>query len=65
MELIDSLCTKICTLHLRLQICTGCGCTLAEIGSWPTLSHEERIGLIDIVRRRLETLRERNWQISS
>ena len=65
MKLIDSPCTKICTLHRQLQICTGRGRTLAEIGSWPTLSHEERIGLIDIVRRRIEALRERNWQTSS
>ena len=59
---IDTPCTKICTLHPQLQICLGCGRNLAEIESWPTLSPDERIGLMDAVRRRLEDLRARNWQ---
>ena len=62
MQPVDSPCTKICTLHPQLQICVGCGRTLAEIESWPTLSREQRIGLSDTVRQRLETLRKQDWQ---
>jgi predicted Fe-S protein YdhL (DUF1289 family) len=61
MELIESPCTKVCTLHPQLNICTGCGRTPSEIEVWTTLSREERIGLIDIVRRRLQNARERDW----
>jgi predicted Fe-S protein YdhL (DUF1289 family) len=62
MELIESPCTKICTLHPQLNICTGCGRTASEIAAWLTLSREERIGLIDTVRRRLQNARERDWK---
>jgi predicted Fe-S protein YdhL (DUF1289 family) len=62
MELIESPCTKICTLHPQLDICTGCGRTLSEIAAWPTLSRAERIGLIEIVRQRLQSAHERNWK---
>ncbi|MGZ3409683.1 MAG: DUF1289 domain-containing protein [Xanthobacteraceae bacterium] len=61
MELIESPCTKVCTLHPHLQICTGCGRTPAEIESWLALSREQRIGLIEIVRQRLQAARDRNW----
>ena len=61
MDLIESPCTKVCTLHPRLQICTGCGRTASEIESWLTLSREQRIGLIEIVRQRLQAARDRNW----
>jgi predicted Fe-S protein YdhL (DUF1289 family) len=62
MELIESPCTKVCTLHPQLNICTGCGRTASEIAAWLTLSREERIGLIDTVRRRLQNARERDWK---
>jgi predicted Fe-S protein YdhL (DUF1289 family) len=58
MEPIDSPCTKICTLHPLRQICTGCGRTIEEIAAWSSLSRERRIGVIDIARARLQTLRE-------
>jgi predicted Fe-S protein YdhL (DUF1289 family) len=58
---IDSPCTKVCTLHPRLNICVGCGRTLAEIERWPALSSQERIGLMTLISERLERLRATNW----
>ena len=34
MQTVDTPCKKICTLHPQLQLCTGCGRTLAEIECW-------------------------------
>jgi uncharacterized protein len=62
---IDSPCTKVCTLHPRVEVCTGCGRTLSEIERWPRLSSQERLGLMDVVRDRLARLRASNWQVSS
>jgi uncharacterized protein len=59
---IDSPCTKVCTLHPRVQVCTGCGRTLAEIERWPALSTPERLRLMDVIRDRLAGLRARDWQ---
>jgi len=60
MQNIDTPCKKICTLHLQLQLCTGCGRTLAEIERWTALSDRERIGLIDVARQRLVALHEQD-----
>jgi hypothetical protein len=62
MRSIDSPCKKICLLHPQLQLCTGCGRTLDEIEQWLTLSPEQRIGLIEVARRRLDALREKDIQ---
>jgi uncharacterized protein len=56
MQTINTPCKKICTLHPELQLCTGCGRTLEEIGRWMALSNAERIGLIAIARQRLAAL---------
>ena len=60
MQNIDTPCKKICTLHLQLQLCTGCGRTLAEIERWTALSDPERIGLIEVARQRLVALHEQD-----
>ena len=59
---IDSPCNRICTLHPRLDICVGCGRTIAEIGRWRELSLPERLALMDVVRERLAKLQASNWQ---
>jgi len=59
---IDSPCTKVCTLHPRVPVCTGCGRNLSEIERWPTLKAEERIELMDVVRKRLEDLQANGWR---
>ncbi len=61
MPTIDSPCTKVCTLHPRLKLCTGCGRTLEEIERWPVLSSQERIGLMTLIGKRLERLRASDW----
>jgi len=58
MQTIDTPCKKICTLHPQLQLCTGCGRTLAEIERWTALSPAERIGLIQVANERLATIEE-------
>lgn len=60
---IDSPCTRICTLHPRLDICVGCGRTLSEIGRWSELPPSERLALMDVVRERLAKLQACNWQL--
>lgn len=59
---IDSPCTKVCTLHPRVAVCTGCGRTLSEIERWPRLAREERLALMDVVRDRLAHLQATGWQ---
>jgi uncharacterized protein len=61
---IDSPCTKVCTLHPRVPVCTGCGRNLPEIERWSRLTTQERLGLMDVVRDRLARLRANNWQVS-
>ena len=61
---IDSPCTKVCTLHPRVPVCTGCGRNLSEIERWSRLTTHERLRLMDVVRDRLATLRANNWQVS-
>jgi predicted Fe-S protein YdhL (DUF1289 family) len=60
---IDSPCTKVCTLHPRVPVCTGCGRNLSEIERWATLSRDERLALMDVVRERLAKLQASNWQV--
>jgi uncharacterized protein len=51
--LIDSPCTKICTLHPTLRICIGCGRDLTEIERWSQLSAHERAAVMGAARERL------------
>jgi uncharacterized protein len=56
MQTIDSPCKKICTLHPQLQLCTGCGRTLAEIERWTALSDAQRTSVIEVARQRLGSI---------
>lgn len=40
--LIESPCTKICTLDARTGLCLGCGRRIAEIERWSRMSAGER-----------------------
>lgn len=40
----------------------GCGRTLDEIEQWLALSPQQRIGLIEVARQRLKSLRDQNRQ---
>lgn len=46
-------CVSVCRLDPKTQICVGCGRTIAEIASWPSLSDAERKALV----QRLEASR--------
>jgi predicted Fe-S protein YdhL (DUF1289 family) len=61
MSSIDSPCTKVCTLHPKVPVCTGCGRNLSEIERWASLSNGERTELMAVVRKRLEDLKARDW----
>jgi uncharacterized protein len=41
-DMIESPCTKICTLDARSGLCLGCGRTVDEIACWTALSAAER-----------------------
>ena len=40
--MIESPCTKICTLDPRSGLCLGCGRTIDEIARWSAMSEAER-----------------------
>jgi predicted Fe-S protein YdhL (DUF1289 family) len=40
--IIESPCTKICTLDARSGLCLGCGRTIDEIARWSAMSAAER-----------------------
>jgi predicted Fe-S protein YdhL (DUF1289 family) len=39
---ISSPCINICRLDAAGRVCVGCGRTIDEIGSWPSLDEAER-----------------------
>jgi uncharacterized protein len=40
--MIESPCTKVCTLDARSGLCLGCGRSIEEIARWTALSAAER-----------------------
>jgi predicted Fe-S protein YdhL (DUF1289 family) len=40
--MIESPCTKVCTLDARSGLCLGCGRTIDEIARWSAMSAAER-----------------------
>ena len=40
--MIESPCSKICTLDARSGLCLGCGRSVEEIARWTTMSAAER-----------------------
>jgi len=40
--MIESPCTKICTLDARSGLCLGCGRTIDEIAGWAAMTDAER-----------------------
>ena len=51
--MIESPCTKICTLDARSGLCLGCGRTIEEIARWTALSEAERARVMDELPGRL------------
>jgi uncharacterized protein len=40
--MIESPCTKVCTLDAHSGLCLGCGRTIDEIARWTAMSETER-----------------------
>jgi predicted Fe-S protein YdhL (DUF1289 family) len=57
MAAISSPCTKVCTIDPRSRLCIGCGRSLREIGSWTSLSEDERLRVMRELPQRLEAAR--------
>jgi predicted Fe-S protein YdhL (DUF1289 family) len=46
-SLIESPCNKVCVIDAASGLCIGCGRTLAEIGSWISMTADERRRIMD------------------
>ena len=57
MPVMESPCTKICTLDPSGAICVGCGRTGDEIARWLALTADERRAVVLAARERLERRR--------
>ena len=49
---IESPCTRVCTLDPVSGLCLGCGRSLAEIARWPQMSDAERKRLLAVLDER-------------
>jgi hypothetical protein len=52
--MIESPCTKVCTLDARSGMCLGCGRTVDEIARWTAMSDAERARIMGELRGRLD-----------
>jgi hypothetical protein len=53
---IESPCTRICVMHPKFQLCSGCGRSLDEIAHWIELSSAERRRIKTELARRLAAM---------
>jgi predicted Fe-S protein YdhL (DUF1289 family) len=53
--MIESPCTKICTVDPASGLCLGCGRSLAEIGGWTSYTDAERKRVMAELPKRIET----------
>jgi len=53
MAVIESPCTKVCTIDAASGLCVGCGRTLDEIAQWQSLAESERRRIMDELPARL------------
>jgi uncharacterized protein len=51
--MIESPCSKICTLDARSGLCLGCGRTIEEIARWSTMDAAERTRVMNELPARL------------
>ncbi len=56
---IESPCVKLCVIHPKAKICTGCYRTLDEIGSWSSLTPELRRDIMSNLPERADLLKQR------
>jgi uncharacterized protein len=56
--MIESPCTKICTLDARSGLCLGCGRTIDEIARWAVMSADDRARIMAELPARRASLTE-------
>jgi len=39
---VESPCTKVCVIHPQSRLCTGCLRSIDEIGSWSSMTNDQR-----------------------
>jgi len=52
---IETPCTRVCTLDPATGLCLGCGRSVAEIARWTQMSDAERTRLMSELDRRRQT----------
>ncbi|MEM7567561.1 MAG: DUF1289 domain-containing protein [Pseudomonadota bacterium] len=52
----SSPCISVCQIEESSRLCRGCGRSLREIGGWATMTEAERLRIMALLPRRLETL---------
>ena len=57
MSAIATPCIKVCAIDPASHLCSGCGRTLEEIGTWLRLTPDERITVMGRLPARLAALR--------
>jgi uncharacterized protein len=57
MVTIETPCIKVCVLDRESRICLGCGRTVGEIGSWVSLSDQDRRRIMQELPERLTRLK--------
>ena len=59
MAAIESPCILVCSVDMKTGYCFGCGRTSNEIGSWLTMTPEQRREVMSLLPGRLETVERR------
>ncbi len=59
MAVIETPCTKVCTVHPVSRLCLGCGRTLGEIARWSDYTGRERAEIMSKLPARLTALTTR------
>lgn len=59
MAIIETPCTKVCTVHPVSRLCLGCGRTLGEIARWIDYTDRERAEIMSKLPARLTALATR------
>lgn len=58
-EETESPCVKVCVIHPRASMCTGCLRTLEEIATWSQMGSDERRRIMDELPERRSQLAQR------
>ena len=56
MAVIETPCTKVCTVHPVSRLCLGCGRALSEIARWSDYTDRERAEIMRKLPARLAAL---------